>query len=260
MSTSVENMIEPPVGVALSTALSAEQAQQCLQLEQQARALIPARFRPGWIEPAGEDAVLRLRPEDWGVTVPPEALAAQQAARGPHADPPALRPLLPPLDGGPFWNDPAAWKPGVDTLLATLAAVHERKLSPDEAAALREAAALLERALAISEEPLVLHTLAACTYLLGDDDERAVALFRRAGALDRAPTHANDATNAIVREVAAEFPGVVLVDADELFRARCPGGLVGYEVMMDGCHLHPDVRRRLMDDYVQPLLQLARQR
>jgi len=260
MSTSVENMLDPPVGVAPAPELGEDEARVQQGYVRQARLEIPERFRRGWLEPDGEEALIRLRPEDWGVTVPPEALAAQRAARGPHPDPPPLRPLLPPLDGGPWWNDTAEWKPSVDTLLATLAAVHERKLSPQETTALHAAVALLEHALDISEEPAALHTLAACTYLLGEDDALAAVLFRRAGALDRAPTHANDATNGIVREVAAEFPEVLLVDADELFRARCPGGIVGYELMMDGCHLHPDVRRHLMDDYVQPLLQLAARR
>jgi hypothetical protein len=260
LATSVSNMLEPPRGIEPDPRLTHEQARECQRLLKQAARLVPERFRTGWIAVGPGDEIIRLRPEDWGESMTAAALAAQRAERGDFPPPPALRTLLPPLDDGPFWSDPAGWRPKVDTILATTGEFCRRELQPGEADSLREAVALLEKAGANSKEPSVLHMLAVCLYLLGEDDTRAVELFRRAASVDRAPSRASDTTNAIVRDVAAEFSGAELVDTEALFRARCPDGLIGYEVMLDSCHLHSPLRPRLLDDLVPALLRLGAQR
>jgi hypothetical protein len=257
LSTVIGNMIDGPSVGTLDPGVSGEGRSRIRSISAQVGRLLPPRLVAGVVQTGPDAAPLRLRPFDWGDNLLPEV--RQERAVHPVADDaPALRPLLAPLDGGPYWLDPVFWNESVHDVVTTVAAFHERRLTEAERADVLAARALLEESLAIApDDPMALHRLAWCVYLLGGDDERATRLFRDAARYDRAPTRGNDVTNGIVREVAAEFPGVRFVDAEADFAACCPGGLVSYELMMDNCHLHRAVRPLLMNIFVLPLVELA---
>ncbi|MHC5209450.1 MAG: hypothetical protein ACYTG2_01875 [Planctomycetota bacterium] len=257
-STVIGNMIDGPTVGTLDPELSGEARARLRSLSARAGELMPERLVRGIVQTGPDAAPLRLRPFDWGDNLLPAA-RQERAADSERRDAPSLRPLPPPLDTGPYWLDPVFWNDKVRTVVDTAAAFHARRLDDTERAAVQEARDLLEEALTLSaDDPMTLHRLAWCVYLLREDDERAVQLFRESAAWDRAPTRGNDVTNGIVRDVAAEFPEVLLVDAEQLFRSYSPGGLISYELMMDNCHLHRAVRPRLMDEFVEPLLELAK--
>jgi tetratricopeptide (TPR) repeat protein len=178
--------------------------------------------------------------------------------RGPQSprEVPVLRPLPPPLDGPPLWTDPAGWDPVVFDLLSTVAAFHARDFTPEEREGVAGALDAARRAVEISPDyALEVFELGLYEYLSGDT-QQAVAHLREAERLDCAPNRGNDITNDIVRQVAAEHPQAVLVDADALFMQRAPEGLVGYEFIMDNCHLHPGARHVLMADFVPAIERL----
>ena len=60
------------------------------------------------------------------------------------------------------------------------------------------------------------------------------------GDYDRVPRRSCARINAMIREVASEFPEVLLYDADAIFQGLMPDGLVGFEWMRDHCHLFPE--------------------
>jgi hypothetical protein len=257
LSTVIGNMIDGPTVGTPDPGIPGEGRARLRSLSAQVGRLLPARLVSGIVQTGPDAPPYRLRPFDWGDNLLPEA--RQERAVEPVAvQAPPLRPLLPPLDGGPYWLDPVFWSESALAVVRTASAFHARELSDAERADVRHAVALLEEALAIApDDPMSLHRLAWCIYLLGGDDARAVQLFRDASRYDRAPTRGNDVTNGIVRETAAEFPDVEFVDAEALFAACCPGGLIGYELMMDNCHLHRAVRPLLMQAFVGPIVELA---
>jgi hypothetical protein len=174
--------------------------------------------------------------------------------------PPTLRPLAPPFDGGPFWTQPFMWDSGPMKILPTVAALHERRLEPQEREDLQEAVRELEPLRA--EAPRfasVLYALGIASCALGDD-ERAVQLLRDASRYDHAPKRGNDVTNGIVRELAHEHPQVEFVDTEKLVAAACPAGLIGYEIMTDNCHPHAAVLPRFVDLFVPGLAELGARR
>jgi hypothetical protein len=256
-STVVANMIDGPSVGTLDPGVSDEARARLRSLGAQAGRLLPPRLVQGIVQTGPDAPPDRLRPFDWGDNLLPEV--RQERAVDPVAlAAPPLRPLRPPLDGGPYWIDPVFWAESAHAVVRTASAFHARDLSDEERGQVERATALLEESLTLApDDPMALHRLAWCVYLLGEDDARSVQLFRDAARYDRAPTRGNDVTNGIVREVAAEFPAVRLVDAEALFCEATPDGLIGYEVMMDNCHLHRAVRPVLMDMFVPALVELS---
>jgi hypothetical protein len=255
ISTVVGNMLFPPVVVG-TPPLQPAQLAYFRKVQREAVELLPLRFRAGLLQTGPGDPPVRLAPRDWGDSLTREQ-QDERRGRGYRPEPPALRPMPPPFDGGPFWTDPELWIPEVMELLPSIAAVHARELAPAVRADVERAIALLEEARALcTTDPLVLYELGLCHWLLGED-ELACALLRESARYDRAPTRGNDVTNGIVRALAAAHPEVAFVDAEEQVRATCPGGLISYEVMMDNCHLHPAARAVLMDAFVPALLELS---
>jgi hypothetical protein len=257
LSTVIGNMFFPPVVAGLPEASADQPNQAQLTRLVPTVGLIPERFRKGLLQTGSDDPSAHLDPRDWGEAISPDEMALR-AALGVGREPPALRPLAPPFDTGPWWDDPAYWTDRPMPLLQTMAALHARDLADGERRAIERAAALLEDLSGTSPDlPLVLYPLGLCTYLLGRDDARAEALLRDAARYDRAPTRANDVTNGVVRALAATHPEVVFVDAEALAPAVCPSGLISYELMMDNCHLHHRALPRLMDLFVPGLADLA---
>lgn len=264
LTTVVGNDLVPPYVTNYSSATTQGQADEHRRLVRQARGRIPERFRRHLLPPQ------ILTQPDWGISLRPEEQERrrEQPPAGGRAVPP-LRTLLgefaaaPATQGpkmasvaGAHWPDPALWVTPVYDVLDTLSAVHARDLDDTERAGLVQAVRHLERARElVPDAPQGLFDLALVSDLLGDD-AGALALFRESARYDRAPRRGNDVSNGIVRELAASR-GVAFVDVEQRFRERCPGGLVGYEVMTDVCHLQPGVRPVLMADLVPGVLEAA---
>jgi len=261
--TVVGNMLFPPVVPGEPEDMAPERAALLRSELVRACTKIPERLRRGLVQTSSADPVVQLDASDWGEALEAAGRARRRAigeAAGSRMDPPALRPLAAPFDGGPFWTDPVLWSPDPMQLLPTIAAVHQRRLAPQEQADLQEAARLLEPLCAeVPDDPLVLYALGLVRYLLGED-EAAIQHLRDAARYDRAPTRGNDVTNGIVRDLAREHPDVAFVDTEERVRAACPSGLISYELMMDSCHLHHEALPRLMDFFIPGLVDLGKRK
>jgi len=206
---------------------------------------------PSWIRPLlPRSLVGRVRPADW---MRPQGAAD---AAPPDATTLGRRPSFGPLaDQDPGLPDPARWSSRVVRILMALDKLHERSFGRRQREAFARAEELLEEALALCpDHPRALFELALVTYARGGDDARVARLFADAARYDRAPRKGNDAVNAIIREVAAELPGVELLDADALFAARVPDGLVGWEWMLDQCHFTVGAGKVLMADLAELLV------
>ncbi|HEX5011031.1 MAG TPA: SGNH/GDSL hydrolase family protein [Planctomycetota bacterium] len=260
LSTVVPNDFDPPAVSTFPVNLPETTRADVFRLRGLALGAIPERFRKGLIQTSPEAGVIHLRPSDWGELAPPAELAARRARAAVPA-PPELRALSAPFAGPPLWSDPRDWSAAVPELLDTCAQVVQRAPTEDERRLLSVTATRLNEVLTICpDHPITLFELGLVRYLLGDDDG-AARLLHAAAAYDRAPTHGNDVINGVVRELAAQHaddPDVRCVDAEQLVRAACPEGLVGYELMMDNCHLHAQARYALVDMFVPQLLELGR--
>jgi len=254
LGTVVGNMLSPPVVPRHNASVSAEARREFNILHEKAHELVPERLVKGLIRLGADRPPLRLHWHEWNEHMLQSDLyeRKQQSPR----EAPVLRPLLPPLDGAPLWTDPAGWEPVVFDVLSTVSAFHARDLTPEEREGVAGALDAARRAVAISPDyALEVFELGLYEYLAGDT-AAAVEHLHESENLDCTPNRGNDITNDIVREVAAEHPQAVLVDADALFQQRSPEGLVGYEIVMDNCHLHPGARHVLMADFVPAIEKL----
>ncbi|QDU65379.1 GDSL-type esterase/lipase family protein [Engelhardtia mirabilis] len=187
----------------------------------------------------------RLHFEDWlkkdGPTLTPEETPVFTAHRSP-------------FDLAPFWwSRPHTWSKRVRPFLTYLRALRVRGLSEADQAAARASIEPLQRALAIApDHPEALYRLGLVDYAVGDR-ERGAKLMRRGSATDRAPRKGTQYSNDIVREVSARL-GVPLADVEQTIRARCPDGLIGFELMRDECHFHQAPRYVVMLDVAEAVV------
>jgi hypothetical protein len=217
---------------------------------------LPRRAAENLMRLPGGAAPIRPHWYDWGQPIRGAAGSAHPA-EGARPEPPALRALKPPFAGGPFWADPAGWSEEIHALVGTLSVLHQRRLTDDERLAVGEARGRLEEALTLMpQDSLSTFALGLCHYLLRDD-VRAVQSLREAARLDLAPNRGNDLTNDIVRNLGASLPEVLVVDVEAILAGACPSGLIGYELMVDNCHLHAGALPVLMEQFVPGLVQLA---
>ena len=252
--TVVGNMLAIPTICRHNRSITPEARREYNALTERARELVPQRLLRGLIRLGPELPPIRLHWHEWAEHMLQSDLYKRKESSPREA--PVLRPLLPPLDGAPLWTDPAGWDPVVFELLDTVSAFHARDLSPEERESVAAAVEAARRAVELSpDNALGVFELGLYLYLAGDT-QQAVERRREASRLDCAPNRGNDIPNGIVREVAADHPRAILVDADALFMQRSPEGLVGFEIIMDNCHLHPGARHVLMADLVPAIEQL----
>jgi len=258
LCTVISNLLSPPYVATVEPPLSPADGARLDALLHQGEMRIPRPYREN-LRPAR-----RLRLSSWyrgaGVELG-DGLPQLATLLGPLADVSAtagdeVKQLS---MWGAHWPPPRLWEPRVLELLTTIEAVMQRRLGPPQVAALALARDSLSAALELApDHPVALWDLGLVTWLLGEDDARAVELLRAAQSADRSPHGGNDRSNAVVRAVAAAEQGCWLFDARELFGARCPAGLVGYELVLDSCHLAPGARVVLLRDLARFLrLQLA---
>ncbi len=257
ISTVVSNFLTPPAGTRLAPALGEERRSQVASLVRRAGGLLPEEI---WERlPLGNNT----RPTDWGMNLrsATEAERVQLAEQNGIPQPPTLRPLLgaladPPATAGMLaesiagahWTDPRLWVDSVKSVVSAIDALHRRDFDDAQRGRIGKAIEVLEEADALApHEPLVLFPLGIARLLSGDDDALAVTTLREAMRYDRSPRHGTDLSNEIVERIAADLE-VPLFDAALTFEERSPNRLIGYEIMLDTCHLHPGARVVLMQD------------
>ena len=193
----------------------------------------------------------RLRVTDWG--------RFESTDRGlqPHLGLDGRRPCFGPLaDADPLMPDSARWTPRVVEVHRALEWLFARDPSDAQRAALEEAERALGRALELCpDHPRALFALGLVELVRGRDARSWKARFEAAASADRAPRKSSERINDLIRSVAAEFPEVLLFDADGLFAERFPDGLVGWEWMMDHCHLQVGARHVIMADLARFLFE-----
>ena len=239
LCTVVWNRFSPPRVDTPPAATAPADVQEARRLQGRAReeypeplrALLPARDRD------------RVHTFDWGR--PLEAL--------PEEEWPEPLPGQRPSTGWLAGRDPAhpaqkSGEPRVRVLFESLAWLGSDP-APAERAALERAATLLARARELlPESARVRYEQALVRYALGERGAAIRSAFEEAARVDRAPRKANPLSNGRVRAVAAELEGVQLFDADARFAEACPDGLVGWEWMVDHCHLSPGAGAALLED------------
>jgi len=161
---------------------------------------------------------------------------------------------------GPFADmDPGLpatkhWFPRVWPFFESLEKFHRREFGT----MWRDRIAVAERKLLACLElcpdhPQALFELGLVHHLLRRGNRVIAGRLEQAARYDRAPRKASGAVNEIVRQVAAEFPKALFVDGDELFAENMPMRLVGWEWMLDHCHLNVGARLVLMREFAEAL-------
>ncbi|MCB9898862.1 MAG: SGNH/GDSL hydrolase family protein [Planctomycetes bacterium] len=149
---------------------------------------------------------------------------------------------------GCLWPATTTWNAQVRGLMTLLEANVADEPTDAERAALQQIAEALDDVLAKAPHHARALFLAGQVSTLLGDASRGARQLVDAATYDCAPRRGNPTTNGLVREVAESLPEVVFYDAASEFAAACPDGTVGYEVMMDGCHLQPGARVALLDE------------
>jgi len=150
-------------------------------------------------------------------------------------------------DFDPLIPEPSAWNEKATRFADAYGRFASREFTTAQRAALIRAEELLAQAheLAARNAP-TLFELGAVMYLLGRDAARTSELLHLAGRYEIAPRKANDAVHERVRAVASARREVLFVDAEARFRECHEYGIVGWEWMLDNCHLSSGGRRALM--------------
>lgn len=189
--------------------------------------LLPNRLRPLFIQHGDR----RLRSHQWLPQggAPVEADYSGLVARNPELE------------------VPQGADPRVSRVLEAYDRVLQRRLEPEWRAPLEQAAGILRELLTDHpRHPRASFDLAAIEQALGRG-ERTRELLETAARFDRAPRKGNAVTNAHVRQVTEEFPGVRFLDVDAGFTQRAADGLVGWEWMLDHCHLGEPASRLVLE-------------
>ncbi|MDA1263741.1 MAG: hypothetical protein O2816_01525 [Planctomycetota bacterium] len=172
---------------------------------------------------------------------------------------PGLRPSVGWLEAQiPGFERHRHWEPKVRAWYQALAWLHGER-SEAEAQALEAAKNLLgQTAKELPTSAIVTYELGLVRYALGERGPDVTQLFWRAAELDRAPRKANPSSNARVLAVAADFDTVTLHDSDARFVEGSADGLVGWEWMVDHCHISSGAGKMLMQDFANVLVTLGR--
>ncbi|MCP3920194.1 MAG: hypothetical protein GY711_32105 [bacterium] len=237
LGTPIYNRFSAPFSYSLPKGATQAAREAFVRLADEARSDYP----PYFADLLSRRSVQRVHSKDWG-REPSEPFAT--------LDMPGWRACSGPLaDFEPSLFGPSGWKPRIRATYAALAALHTGAEEAGERAALERAEAKLVLALEqLPDHPSALFELALVRTALKREAVEVAMLFEQSAGFDRAPRKANGIVHEILRSVAADHPEVLFVDTDALFRERSPMGLVGWEVMIDHCHMNPGAARILMND------------
>lgn len=250
LSTVIHNRFAAPFGSAFPATMSAQDRAEFRRIHKRA----VEEYPPFLATILPERELDRIHQFDWVRKGVDAVLGAEEVAM--DAELPGLRPSLGPLaDQDPLLGDPSTWHPKIRKFYGALEELYASRGDPALERQLTRAKAFLRNALKLCpDHPRALFELALVGYLLADDDELVRRHFEQAAEFDRAPRKGNEATNSIVRRVAADYPEVFLFDADAIFAARVPMGLFGWEWATDHCHLNIGARRVLMRDLAEAIV------
>jgi len=246
LSTVIYNRLSAPRVSTPPEDLSPEELEEIDRHHQRAA----ERYPPPFAALLPESEADRLHGNDWGK---PGLVDPSH----PESEPlPGRRPFQGELAGhDPQFPVQRPWKPAVREWYRTLEWLLERPRE-DECARLREARSELEGALSIwPTHPRVLYEHALCSFALGERGPETARRFEDAARFDRAPRNGNEATNNCVRRVAEAHPEVLFVDADRHYAALCPDRLVGWESMLDHCHITRGAREVVLELFAQRMVE-----
>lgn len=240
LSTVVFNRFSSPRVSTPGPEVTSAQRAEFAELRKLARAGFPAYFS---VLLPPED-ILRLRKALWGRT------------RGDVAIPfPGLRPLAGPLAGQQPLFPVGNREELVDLLHDAMARLNGPPTA-EERTGLLGSAAHLDRALTIiPDHAATLFQRGLVGWALGERGEDVRAWLEDSARFDRAPRRATPLVNDHVRAIAGEHSEVELVDLDELMRATSEDGLVGWELMLDHCHLGPLAYDLALQTFTQAILE-----
>lgn len=238
LSTIITNHFSPPYASTPAAGSDPAEVSEAKRLVFEARKLLP-------------DFVQAL-----DFAHPSQRLQARSWKKRPGpVNPPAppVRSLSLPMGEFDFRPKTSRWSEDVWAVSEQYGRFATLEVTDSERASLEEADELLEQALEhLPDDPRALFLRGLVAHRAGDL-ESAGRWLRDAQRFDRAPRKASDLTNDWVRQVAAQFPGVHLHEADAQWRECSPGGAFGYELLGDNCHLHPAASQYLMRDFARHL-------
>lgn len=244
LSTAIYNMLAAPCTSNPPRDATPETRAEIERLLRAGEALLPEHLRP-----INSDRWLYcLRVQDWEQLATPLPAGWRQ---------PVLRPVeVAGRANVVLWSDAQNWSPRLRLAMPAMELFLARQMSAEQRQDVEAARGTYRRLLELCPtHALACFELALCEYLLGNVDE-ARRLFTDAARFDCAPRKASEVTNDMLRSIAAEHPEVALIDIEPEFRARCPEGIVGFEHMMDDCHLHNRARWLLMDQLAPHLTEI----
>jgi hypothetical protein len=228
LCTPVWNRFSAPRVASPDPSRSRADLERAARLTALARGSYPAPIRT--LLP--KQARARLHIFDWG-------RPADKLPRGEQQEPlDGLRPSSGWLAGRTHgFQTKRDWKPKVREWYTALGWLH-RGVEGEDRARLERARGQLDLALELTPaDALVSYERALIGYALGERGEPARGRFELAASLDLAPRKANPESNTRVRAVAEAHPELALYDADARFAGASADGLVGWEWMVDHCHL-----------------------
>ncbi len=241
LSTIITNHFSPPYASTPAIGTEPSQVSEANHLIFQARKLLPEFIRALDFAHPSE----RLQARSWKKRVGP-------------VNPPAppVRALSLPMGEFDFRPKTSRWSEDVWAVSEQYGRFVTSEVGEEERTALERADQLLGQALeGLPSDPRALFLRGLIAHRLGEV-ESAGRLLRDAQRFDRAPRKASDLTNDWVRQVAGEYPGVHLHEADANWRVCSPGEAFGYELLGDNCHLHPAASQYLMRDFARHLAEI----
>ena len=250
LSTVVYNRFSPPSSSTLGAELGPEEAERVRDLMDRAEALLPAGLAP--VCPRLDSA--RVRNTDWD-----QGWREGEQAGRPRAEPkgavPGQRPFTGPLaDADPLFPAREYWNPKVIALLDSLAVLNARQPYAEDRVLAERQLELLQAVLELEpDHPRALYLRGILRYWLGVDEALVRGPRRRRCLRSRtAPRQPPEQWSG--RRSCRPSPGCLFFDADRLWRERHPMQLVGWEWMVDECHVGFGARRLLMRDLANALL------
>lgn len=249
LCTPVWNRLSPPRTSTREVDAPQEVRQEARRLRKRARRALPAPL--GTLLPEHDQD--RVHSFDWA------KVERQKLGLGLDAPLPGLRPSSGWLaEADPEFTLNEASHPKVRGWYEALDWLYGER-TEGEQAALSGSEELLAQALeSLPDSAALYYELALVRYAQGQRGEDLREALERAARQDRAPRKANPHSNARVRRVAEELSGVTLFDADARFAAASPDGLVGWEWMVDHCHLSHGAGIALLRDMAGAVEALAR--
>ena len=259
LCTLVGNPLAPPFVDTWNDGIPPDKRERFDELRRKAQSHLPKQARQSLHPPR------RLRVADWFDLTKPREEPWE----------PTLRTMLGALGETPVtawdkgasvegahWPDPARWDDEVVAVLETMDFYTNHELTADEAQRLERARRWIDQATELVPDHPKGWFDKGLVCWLQRDLPAAVEAFDKAASWDRSPSSANERIHAIVRRVAEAHAddGVTYLDVSRWFREHCPDGLVGYEVMMDVCHIQPGARVPLMHLFADTLRALPADR